>query len=386
MLVNTVAIVCLQLNSYTTYAQVNVNKLIDGFVNISNNSSGLNPSEGEKKLQRDVVKYVIFSDEDQFRVIRNDVERIFNNPSTYSDTYVAEKNIQKMSKPNIQEMNKIVNSAKGGSYSLGNAGYKITIPFLGNIIVEKELGDILVGAMKPNYNFYVPKDAVKLFDKEYDGNHYSVSEVIIANNLNGQKQSLSMDRSYKLVGKKGKKYIYDYYFTLKYNDQVISLSARTKEANMSDPTFYKRADHRDIGPFTVSWDYIRYQDSDNQWITHAKDRIIVFYRYNDVQAHSLNTTSESKSTSTSTSQKQELNGNSSSNRNISVMFQAQVIKQKAFFYSEGNESTIRKAFCINGDIVDVHSNSGNYYYVTYTNRQGIRTSGYMKKSDLKRVY
>jgi hypothetical protein len=68
------------------------------------------------------------------------------------------------------------------------------------------------------------------------------------------------------------------------------------------------------------------------------------------------------------------------------MFQAQVIKQKAFFYSEGNESTIRKAFCINGDIVDVHSNSGNYYYVTYTNRQGIRTSGYMKKSDLKRVY
>ncbi len=57
-------------------------------------------------------------------------------------------------------------------------------------------------------------------------------------------------------------------------------------------------------------------------------------------------------------------------------------KDKVFFYTEANNSTIRKAYITKGEKVNINNKVGDFYEVTYTSNTGNETKGYMLTSDI----
>jgi len=359
----------------TSFAQIDANKLIDGFVNYANKSADLQPSEQEKNLQRDVVKYVIFSNDKQFEVIRNDVEKIFSDPSSYGDTYKAENNIKKLNSSNRKEMSDIITYSKGGTYNVGSKEYKISMPIIGNITVEKEIGDLITGPLKPRYSLFKPKDATLLTSKEFPNTSYTYRDQVIANDLNGKQHILKIDRTCQQVQLAGflRKAKYNYYLTLSYNDEILELKELSGNSKPEDKDFYASTDHKDIGPFTVSWDYIRYKDPSDQWLVFVKEMMLIYFRYNSIYEN-FNIENPSKSSINTT--------NNTNYKNTSVNFKAQALVKRCYFFDSPVSSTKRTSYVIRGDIVDVLQESGEYYYAIFTNSKGTKTEGYLKSNEL----
>lgn len=60
-----------------------------------------------------------------------------------------------------------------------------------------------------------------------------------------------------------------------------------------------------------------------------------------------------------------------------------VISEKAYFYKEADESTIRKAYLINGDKIEILLIQNNFVYCEFTNSHtGKVTKGWIKFSDI----
>lgn len=57
-------------------------------------------------------------------------------------------------------------------------------------------------------------------------------------------------------------------------------------------------------------------------------------------------------------------------------------KAKVFFYTEADNSTIRKAYITKGEKVNINNKVGDFYEVTYTSNAGNETKGYMLTSDI----
>jgi len=57
-------------------------------------------------------------------------------------------------------------------------------------------------------------------------------------------------------------------------------------------------------------------------------------------------------------------------------------REKTFFHSEPDASTVRKAYLIEGDKVYVEKTNNGFGYVTFTNTKGTVTKGWLKMSDL----
>lgn len=62
----------------------------------------------------------------------------------------------------------------------------------------------------------------------------------------------------------------------------------------------------------------------------------------------------------------------------------QVNKERIYFYSEPDISTIRNAYIIKGQIPEILSQTENFYFARYSNLGRI-TTGYLKKSDLTKI-
>ncbi len=265
---------------FNAYSQVNANRLIEGLVNYANESAGLNPTTSERSLQANSVKYAIFSNDQNFEDVRKDIHNIFNNPATYTDPATAERNASNLRQNNREEIvNIVTNSRSSGSVDL-KSGNSVTIPFIGSVNFSKEVASLITGHTKSSYIFPpVDKESVLIYDKEFDTFAFKINEDIIANDLHGQKHVLKVDRYYT-SNEQGRKKRKSYYFNLSYNDEKIQLKVIDKISKPSDPDYYSGSGSRDIGPFTVMWDYLRFEDSEIKWYMHYRQRILVYYRYN----------------------------------------------------------------------------------------------------------
>lgn len=61
---------------------------------------------------------------------------------------------------------------------------------------------------------------------------------------------------------------------------------------------------------------------------------------------------------------------------------ASVVTDRAYFYSEPNSKTKRKAFLIQGDTIFPLKETENFVYVEYSNENGIITKGWILKNNL----
>lgn len=64
---------------------------------------------------------------------------------------------------------------------------------------------------------------------------------------------------------------------------------------------------------------------------------------------------------------------------------ATAITDKAYFYTNPDLSTKRKAYMVKGEITSYNKVQGDFFYAEFTNPQGIITKGWMLKSDFQMV-